>query len=90
MPGEDRPTVTSVPANRLHGRRKGKKLSARRSALMTGLLPELRIDIDRPPLMRAADLFSTPVNAVRLEIGFGGGEHLSLKPRQRPRPASSA
>jgi tRNA (guanine-N7-)-methyltransferase len=76
MPGEDRPTVTNAPANRLHGRRKGKKLSARRSALMTGLLPELRIDVDRPPLARAADLFSSPVDAVRLEIGFGGGEHL--------------
>jgi tRNA (guanine-N7-)-methyltransferase len=84
MPGEDRPTVASAPANRLHGRRKGKKLSARRSALMAGLLPALSIDIDRPPPPRAADLFSKPVDAVRLEIGFGGGEHLVAEAEAGP------
>jgi tRNA (guanine-N7-)-methyltransferase len=84
MPGEDRPTVTTVRADRLHGRRKGKKLSARRSALMSGLLPTLRVDIDRPPLARAADLFSRPVDTVRLEIGFGGGEHLVAEAAAAP------
>jgi tRNA (guanine-N7-)-methyltransferase len=84
MPGGVRPTVRSTAANRLHGRRKGKKLSARRSALMAGLLPALNIDIDRPPPSRAADLFSCPVDTVRLEIGFGGGEHLVAEAEAAP------
>jgi tRNA (guanine-N7-)-methyltransferase len=84
MPGEERPTNPSAPASRLHGRRKGKKLSARRSALMLGVLPALRIEIDRLPPARAADLFSGPVDSVRLEIGFGGGEHLVAEAAAAP------
>jgi tRNA (guanine-N7-)-methyltransferase len=84
MPGDDRPTVKRAPPNRLHGRRKGKKLSARRSALMAGLFPALRTDIERPPPVCAADLFSQPVDEVRLEIGFGGGEHLVAEAAATP------
>jgi tRNA (guanine-N7-)-methyltransferase len=51
---------------------------------MAGLLPALKIDIDRPPPSRAADLFSGPVDAVRLEIGFGGGEHLIAEAAAMP------
>jgi hypothetical protein len=76
MPGEERPPDSTAFPGRLHGRRKGKKLSARRSDLMARLLPVLRIDIDQPPPAHAADLFPVPVDLLRLEIGFGGGEHL--------------
>jgi tRNA (guanine-N7-)-methyltransferase len=58
------------------GRRKGHKLRAHQADLIEHLLPRLALDIgnaDRPDL---AELFDPPVDVVRLEIGFGGGEHL--------------
>ena len=76
MPGKDRPPASTKTTGGLHGRRKGKKLSAHRAGLMTRLLPELTLDIGAPPPATAADLFPLPVESVRLEIGFGGGEHL--------------
>lgn len=56
------------------GRRKGQKLRAGREDLVARLLPVLTLP-DRLPEPLAA-LFPAPVRAVRLEIGFGGGEHL--------------
>ena len=84
MPGAGRPSVSAGHPDKLHGRRKGKKLSARRGALMARLLPALRIDIDQPPPARAAELFPIPVESVRLEIGFGGGEHLIAEASAAP------
>jgi tRNA (guanine-N7-)-methyltransferase len=60
----------------LHGRRKGKPLSARRTGLMADAFPALAIDLSAPPPTPLSALFSVPVREVRLEIGFGGGEHL--------------
>jgi tRNA (guanine-N7-)-methyltransferase len=60
----------------LHGRRKGKPLSARREGLLADVLPSLQLDLTEPAPASLADLFPTPVTSVRLEIGFGGGEHL--------------
>ncbi|MDB5572957.1 MAG: tRNA ((7)-)-methyltransferase [Tardiphaga sp.] len=57
------------------GRRKGHKLRAHQADLIAGLLPTLALDISS----RVDDLdsaFASPVENVRLEIGFGGGEHL--------------
>ncbi len=56
------------------GRRKGKKLRSRQAELVDDLLPRLRIDRTGP--VDPAALFPRPVSDVRLEIGFGGGEHL--------------
>jgi tRNA (guanine-N7-)-methyltransferase len=61
----------------LWGRRKGKPLSPRRRALMATRLPELSVDVGRPAPKHLASLFPVPVSAFRLEIGFGGGEHLT-------------
>ncbi|HEX8379458.1 MAG TPA: tRNA (guanine(46)-N(7))-methyltransferase TrmB, partial [Allosphingosinicella sp.] len=58
------------------GRVKGKRLRPRQEELMSDLLPKLSVDLSEPAPTRLADLFPTPVEAVRLEIGFGGGEHL--------------
>lgn len=56
------------------GRRKGHKLRDHQTDLVETLLPELAVDIQST---RFADLsFGAPVNALRLEVGFGGGEHL--------------
>lgn len=43
---------------------------------METLLPALSIDLGAPPPQPLTDLFPAPVTEVRLEIGFGGGEHL--------------
>ena len=57
------------------GRRHGKALRAGRAALMTDVLPGLLVDPEALP-DDLAGLFPEPVREVRLEIGFGGAEHL--------------
>lgn len=66
------------------GRRKGHALKPRQAALFETLLPRLALDLDlpAPPDLRA--LFEG-VDAVRLESGFGGGEHLVAEAAQNPR-----
>jgi tRNA (guanine-N7-)-methyltransferase len=59
----------------LHGRRQGKPLSAHRRDQMARILPRLSVDLSAP-LADAAALFPRAPASVRLEIGFGGGEHL--------------
>jgi|SRR5581483_1654890 len=58
------------------GRRKGKPLRAHQSDLMASLLPHLALDLSQAAPADLRSLFSADVNDVRLEIGFGGGEHL--------------
>ena len=58
------------------GRRKGHKLRAHQADLIAHLLPRLALDITGPPVADLTGLFDRPVDDVRLEIGFGGGEHL--------------
>ncbi|MBC8129181.1 MAG: tRNA (guanosine(46)-N7)-methyltransferase TrmB [Rhizobiaceae bacterium] len=59
-----------------YGRVKGKRLRPRQEELMSVLLPKLALDLSRPPPEDLHSLFAADVTAVRLEIGFGGGEHL--------------
>jgi tRNA (guanine-N7-)-methyltransferase len=58
------------------GRRKGHKLRAHQAELIEQLLPRLAIDIATPAPAEPAVLFDPHAKQVRLEIGFGGGEHL--------------
>ena len=58
------------------GRRKGHKLRSHQADLIEQLLPRLALDITGPSPAGLAAMFDTPVDDVRLEIGFGGGEHL--------------
>ncbi len=58
------------------GRRKGHRLRSRQVDLMATLLPRLALILGEPPPNKLAQMFSRPVEAVRLEIGFGGGENL--------------
>ena len=63
---------------RFYGRRKGKPLKAGRLGLLESLLPQVRIaqgEDARDP----ARLFAFTPTAIRLEIGFGGGEHLAAQ-----------
>jgi tRNA (guanine-N7-)-methyltransferase len=66
------------------GRRQGHKLSPRQAGLFETLLPRLALDLATPP-GEFSHLFSRPVDAVRLEIGFGGGEYLVAEAEQHPR-----
>jgi len=66
------------------GRRKGHKLRDHQAGLMTSLLPQLTIDIETAPPERAEALFGSHVTSLRLEIGFGGGEHLLAEADAHP------
>ncbi|ABE37476.1 tRNA (guanine-N(7)-)-methyltransferase [Rhodopseudomonas palustris BisB5] len=66
------------------GRRKGHKLRAHQADLVDNLLPHLALDIELPAPDALAELFDAPVEAVRLEIGFGGGEHLIAEALAHP------
>lgn len=72
-------------AGSFFGRRKGKALKpTQRVALDTGL-PALLLDLTIRAPARLAGLFPVAVDDVRLEIGFGGGEHLLHEARRFPR-----
>lgn len=65
----------SPPKRAFYGRRKGHKLRPQRAELMELSLPKLALDLHQLPPQPLASLFARPVDAVALEIGFGGGEH---------------
>src|SRR5450631_585811 len=67
------------------GRRKGHKLRSHQADLIEHLLPRLSLDIGKPGPADLAGLFDTPVDDLRLEIGFGGGEHLVAEARAFPK-----
>jgi tRNA (guanine-N7-)-methyltransferase len=58
------------------GRRKGHPLRAQQAALFDTLLPRLALDLAAPAPPDLRTLFASGADDVRLEIGFGGGEHL--------------
>lgn len=66
------------------GRRKGKPLRESQAHVMEHALPPLKIDLSAPAPSRLADLFPVPVSRFRLEIGFGGGEHLAHRASEQP------
>src|SRR5258707_3712780 len=66
------------------GRRKGHPLRQRESALFGTLLPQLALDLSAPAPADLRTLFHA-VDEVRLESGFGGGEHLIAEAAQHPR-----
>jgi tRNA (guanine-N7-)-methyltransferase len=52
--------------------------------LLETLLPRFALDLNKPAPNDLATLFPHPVDDVRLEIGFGGGEHLLAQAQQNP------
>jgi tRNA (guanine-N7-)-methyltransferase len=60
----------------LYGRRIGKPLSPLRARMMEEALPRLALDLSVPAPADLSTLFPGAPKSVRLEIGFGGGEHL--------------
>jgi tRNA (guanine-N7-)-methyltransferase len=67
------------------GRRKGPRLRSRQATLLDTFLPQLALDVSEPPPGDLASLFPVPVDDVRLEIGFGGGEYLIAEAQAHPR-----
>jgi tRNA (guanine-N7-)-methyltransferase len=79
--------MTDEPSHRqgaFFGRRKGHPLRAHQSELLTTLLPRLAVDLSKPAQDPGA-LFPTPPDDIRLEIGFGGAEHLIAQALGDPR-----
>ena len=66
------------------GRRKGHKLRAHQADLIEHLLPHLSLDIAAPVPSPVSELFDPAPQAMRLEIGFGGGEHLVAEAQKFP------
>jgi tRNA (guanine-N7-)-methyltransferase len=77
----DAPTTTRA----FFGRRKGHPLKPRQAALFDALLPRLAVDLTKPAPADLRTLFATPVDDLRLEIGFGGAEHLIAQAQAHPR-----
>src|SRR5262245_35040229 len=67
-----------------YGRRKGHRLRSRQAELLDSLLPRLALDLTRPAPAELSTLFPIPVEAVHLEIGFGGGERLIAQAQAHP------
>lgn len=66
------------------GRRKGHPLKARQAALFDALLPRIALDLRQPAPADLRTLFGGVEN-LRLEIGFGGAEHLIAQAQGEPR-----
>ncbi|MBZ9919695.1 tRNA (guanosine(46)-N7)-methyltransferase TrmB [Mesorhizobium sp. B2-2-3] len=81
MSSGDRP---SRATEAFFGRRRGKPVRPQQAAALESGLDTYRIDLttEAPSDLRA--LFEADVSAVRLEIGFGGGEHLLHRATEAP------
>ncbi len=66
------------------GRRKGRPLRSGQAERIETLLPRLALPMDGPPPGRLGALFPHDPDTVRLEIGFGGGEHLVHRAAEAP------
>ena len=68
-----------------YGRRQGRRLNQGRATLLTGLLPEVRLELPEPPgRLDPASLFPDAIKDLWLEIGFGSGEHLAAQAGRHP------
>ena len=76
-PSEASAAPDAIKRRALYGRSKGKTLRAYHARLVAELLPRVEVG-------SAADLFDQPGRELRLEIGFGGGEHLAARARENP------
>jgi tRNA (guanine-N7-)-methyltransferase len=73
------------PKRAFFGRRKGHALRPRQSALFETLLPRIAVETEAEPRSDLRRLFPTEIEDIRLEIGFGGGEHLLAQAAEHPR-----
>lgn len=81
MTGTERPKRASEA---FFGRRHGKTIRPFQAGALEEGLRLYRLDLDLPPPVDLRSLFAHPVGRVRLEIGFGGGEHLRAAATAEP------
>src|SRR5512141_1620581 len=74
-----------APPRAFFGRRKGHPLRPRQVALFDTLLPRVALDLSKPAPADLRGLFDKPLDDIRLEIGFGGAEHLVAQAQLNPR-----
>ena len=74
----------SPPPRAFFGRRKGHALKPRQAALFDTLLPRIALDLAKPAPADLRALFNIARDNVRLEIGFGGAEHLIAQAQANP------
>jgi tRNA (guanine-N7-)-methyltransferase len=67
------------------GRRRGKTIRPLQATALAEGLQRYRLDLGQPAPAEIRTLFPTEVSDVRLEIGFGGGEHLRHEASGHPR-----
>lgn len=80
------PDILETPRRPVfYGRRRGKSLRQRGQDLLEILLPRLAVAPPGPGgHIDPRSLFDTPLRAVWLEVGFGGGEHLAAQAQAHP------
>jgi tRNA (guanine-N7-)-methyltransferase len=66
------------------GRRRGKAIRPAQSAALESGLARYGLDLSSPAPADLRQLFQVSVGALRLEIGFGGGEHLLHEAKSAP------
>jgi tRNA (guanine-N7-)-methyltransferase len=76
--------MPSTSRFQLYGRKKSKPLKPRQQKLVNELLPRLRIALTPGEKLAPGALFVRPMRDIWLEIGFGGGEHLSRLASRHP------
>lgn len=72
------------PRRLIYGRRGGPRLRPARRTLLDELLPALAVELPAEGRLEPRALFGRGVRSVRLEIGFGGGEHLEAEAAAHP------
>jgi tRNA (guanine-N7-)-methyltransferase len=75
---------TEASPRAFFGRRKGHALKPRQAALFDTLLPTIGLDLSKPAPADLRAIFAYAVAEVRLEIGFGGAEHLIAQAQANP------
>jgi len=74
----------SQPSRRLYGRRRGRPPREGRQRLQQELLPQISVTLPQAGSLDPKTLFPSRPEAVWLEIGFGGGEHLAEQAERHP------
>jgi tRNA (guanine-N7-)-methyltransferase len=82
LPAEERRPSRSSEA--FFGRRHGKAIRPHQAAALAAGLSRYGVNLDDAAPAALAALFAAPVSSLRLEIGFGGGEHLLHEAKAAP------
>jgi len=69
---------------KFYGRRKGKALSSRQQNLHLTLMPHVLLSLSQEEYVDLRGVFNNCYDHYRLEIGFGGGEHLAAQAHMNP------